>query len=172
MDELNLVLDSIKKLDAWISKNNCKDYDPFDGLSAKHASILTFDNHYLRIILQQTVRRFPFNLRPLLGIKKETSSKGMVFCALGYLRLYQTTQKQEYLKKLKHCLEWLMKNYNGHYSGYCWGNHFSYESRGGRIPVGVPTIVWTSLIGNVFFDAFEALGEQDYFDVAKSSCDL
>ena len=172
MDELNLVLDSIKKLDAWICKNDCKDYDPFDGLSTKHANILTFDNHYLRIILQQTVRRFPFNLRPLLGIKKETSSKGMAFCALGYLKLYQATHDRRYLEKMKYCLDWLMNNYNRNYSGYCWGNHFSYESRGGRIGVGVPTIVWTSLIGNVFFDAYEELGEQSYLDVAKSCCDF
>jgi polysaccharide biosynthesis protein VpsJ len=171
-DNMNLVLDSIKNLDGWISNNNCKDYDPFDGLSAHHANILTFDNHYLRIMLQQTVRRFPFNLRPLLGIKKETSSKGMGFCALGYLKLYQATRDQRYLEKMKYCLDWLMKNYTDKYSGYCWGNHFSYESRGGRIGVGVPTIVWTSLIGNVFFDAFEAIGEKAYFDVAKSSCDF
>jgi len=65
-----------------------------------------------------------------------------------------------------------MKNYSRDYSGYAWSNHFSYESRGGKIPLGVPTIVWTSLIANVFFEAYEVLKKPSYFDIAKSSCDF
>jgi len=162
----------IVKLDKWISKNNWKGYDPFDGLNAKVLNWLTFDNHYLRIILQQSIRRFPVNLRPLVGIKKETGSKGMGFCALGYLKLYQTTSERDYIEKIKFCLEWLKNNYSKGYSGCCWGNHFSYESRGGTIPLNVPTIVWTSLIANAFLDAFEALGENSYFDIARSACNF
>ena len=168
MSDLRIIRDSINKLDEWLSKNKWKGFDPFDGLNA-NLSHLTFSNHYLRIILQQSVRRFPINLRALLGIKKQTGSKGMGFCALGYLKLYQGTQKKEYLDKMQFCLHWLMKNFSEGYSGYAWGNHFSYESRGGTIPLGVPTIVWTSLIANVFMDAFESLHEQKYLDVAKSA---
>jgi rhamnogalacturonyl hydrolase YesR len=172
MSELILISDSIKKLDDWISKNDWKAYDPFDGLSASAAKLITFNNHYLRIIWQQSVRRFPFNLRPLLGIKKQTGSKGMGFCALGYLKMYQATHKKEYLEKVQYCLDWLIKNYSKGFSGYCWGNHFSYESRGGKISKGLPTIVWTSLISNVFLDAYEALDEPAYLDVAKSAGDF
>ena len=70
MCEMTIIRDSINKLDKWITENDWKDYDPFDGLSSKVASFFTFDNHYLRIILQQSVRRFPINLRPVCGIKK------------------------------------------------------------------------------------------------------
>jgi rhamnogalacturonyl hydrolase YesR len=172
MSELVLIADSVKKLDGWISKNDWKAYDPFDGLSASAAKLLTFNNHYLRIIWQQSVRRFPFNLRPLVGIKRQTGSKGMGFCALGYLKMYQATQKKEYLEKVQYCLDWLIKNYTKGFSGFCWGNHFSYESRGGRISKGLPTIVWTSLISNVFLDAYEAFDEPEYLDVAKSAGDF
>ncbi len=172
MNQSDEIFKSIKKLDKWITKNNWKAYDPFDGLSAKTSNLLTFNNHYLRIILQQSVRRFPINLRPILGIKKQSSTKGTGSCALGYLKLLQATQQNEYLEKMKYCLDWLTKNYSKGYSGYAWGNHFSYESRGGRIPLGVPTIVWTSLIANVFFDAYEELDEIAYFNVAKSACDF
>lgn len=172
MNDMETILSSIKKLDNWISKNDWKGYDPFDGLNARGLNLLTFNNHYLRIVLQQSVRRFPVNLRPLLGIKKETSSKGMGFCASGYLKLYEATQKEEYLEKMKFCLAWLMQNSSKGYSGHTWGNHFSYESRGGRIQLGVPTIVWTALIGNVFLDAYETLDEPKYFDVAKSACEF
>ena len=169
MSEMTIIRDSINKLDKWITENDWKDYDPFDGLSSKVANFFTFNNHYLRIALQQSVRRFPINLRPILGIKKTTGSKGMGFCALGYLKLYKATRKEEYLNKMRHCLDWLTRNYSEGHSGYAWGNHFSYESRGGGIPLNVPTIVWTSLIANVFLDAYEALGESKYFEVAQSA---
>ncbi len=172
MIETTEVLSQSKKLDAWLAEKNWKAYDPFDGLNAKGVKALTFDNHFLRIVLQQTVRRFPLNLRPLLGVKPETSSKGMGFCALGYLKLYRATGEREYLRKARKCLDWLMENYSEGYAGYAWGNHFSYESRGGKIPIGVPTIVWTSLIGNVFLDAFELLDEKKYYEVARSVCDF
>lgn len=169
MSEKKIIEQSIYKLDEWIVKNNWKDYDPFDGLSSRLADYITFDNHFMRIIMQQSLRRFPINLRPILGIKKETSSKGMGFCALGYLNLYKIKQEKEYFDKLTYCLEWLAKNYNKNYSGHCWGNHFSYESRGGRIPLGVPTIVWTSLISNAFLETYEAMGRQDYLEIARSA---
>lgn len=169
MKEADMISDSVCRLDEWITRNDWKDYDPFDGLSSKYADLLTLDNHYLRIVLQQFVRRFPMNIRPLLGIGKETSSKGMGFCALGYLNLYNATQEKRYLENLKYCLDWLANCYSKGYSGYCWGNHFSYESRGGRIPLGVPTVVWTSLISNVFLDAYEALRVREYLEIAKSA---
>lgn len=167
-----IIVDSLFKLENWLTENRWKAYDPFDGLSARGAKLFTFDNHFLRIALQQTVRRLPVNIRPLLGIPKHTSTKGMGFCALGYLKLYQATLNEEYLEKMRYCLDWLRENYSEGYSGYAWGNNFSYESRGGTISFNTPTIVWTSLIGNVFFDAFEATGEAVYFDVAKSACEF
>jgi rhamnogalacturonyl hydrolase YesR len=172
MTQREKIYESIQKLEKWISDNEWKAYDPFDGLSTKISKYVTFENHYLRIALQQTVRRFIFNLRPILGIPKQTSSKGMGFCALGYLNLYQATQEDQYLKKTKFCLDWLTKNYSRDYSGYAWGNHFDYEARGGSIPRGIPTIVWTGLIANVFLDAHEILDGESYFNIARSAGDF
>ncbi len=171
-DFKHLIFDSIDKLDLRISKKEWRAYDPFEGLNAKVLGWLTFKNHYLKIILQQSVRRFSLNLRPILGIKKEKSSKGMGFCALGYLRLYQATAEEKYLQKVKFCLDWLKQNCSDGYSGHAWGNHFSYESRAGSIPLGVPTIVWTSLIANTFIDAYEELNQSEYFDAARSACNF
>jgi hypothetical protein len=162
------LMKSISKLDRWIVANDYKGYDPFDGLSTPVADFLTGKNHYLRIVLQQSVRRFPLNLRPLLGIKKATSSKGMGFCALGYLRLYQATGQEAYRHKAESCLQWLIRHPSQGYAGYAWGNHFNYESRAGKIPKGLPTIVWTALIADVFLEAFELLHQPEYLAVAQS----
>ncbi|GAI08662.1 unnamed protein product, partial [marine sediment metagenome] len=166
-----LLIKSIEKLDKWVEKNDWKAYDPFDGLNSR-LSFFTFNNKYLSIALQQSIRRFPINLRPLVGVKKETSSKGMGFFAAGYLKLYKLFKHNEYLDKVLLCLDWLIKNYSKGYSGYCWGNHFNYWARGGNIPKGVPTVVWTALIANVFLDAYELLQEKQYLKVANNSCNF
>src|SRR5258707_78620 len=86
---------SIKKLSIWLEKNDYRGYDTFDGLSARFVRPLTFENKFLKQVLQQAVRRFPINMRPVLGIPRAHSSKGMGFLARGFIRLHQTTGNPE-----------------------------------------------------------------------------
>jgi rhamnogalacturonyl hydrolase YesR len=164
--------EALLRLDRWVEQANWKAYDTFDGLSSPYAGILTLGRPLLKQVWQQAVRRFPVNLRPVLGIKPAMSTKGMAFFAQGYLRLHQTTQEPVFLQKAKFCLNWLLQNRSPAFRGSAWGNHFDYQSRGGNIPKGAPTIVWTGLIAHAFLDAYEALGDEDYLAVAKSSCDF
>lgn len=162
-----LFLDSLIKLDKWSVDNNYKAYDTFDGLSSPLSHIFTLGGvPFLKQCWQQGIRRFPVNLRPLLGIKKNYSSKGMGFYARGYLMLHQITGDDAYLEKMHKCLDWLNENRCSEFEGNAWGNHFDYQSRGGRIPKGTPTIVWTSLIAHAFLDAFEYLEDEKYLDIA------
>lgn len=163
---------AIDHLDNWISNTGWVGYEPFDGLSAPFVRRLTFEVPILRIILEQSVRRWPANLRPILGITKKHSTKAMGYFASGYLRLYQLTERQDYLDKAIFCLSDLRENYSQGYAGYAWGNDFDHQSRGGYLPQGVPTVVWTSFIGHSFVDAFELLSDQTYLDVARSACEF
>ena len=147
-----LIYESIGRLSQWLEENDYRAYDTFDGLSARFLRPFTFETKFLRIVLQQSVRRFPVNLRPALGITKERSSKGMGFLARGFTRLHQTTGDAAWAEKAEMVLQWLIDNQSKGYSGACWGNHFDYQSRGSYAPKGVPTIVWTSLIGHAFLD--------------------
>lgn len=168
----DLIKSTLDKMDSWNTTNDWKAYDPFDGLSTPYTSILTLNNPILRIALQQSVRRLPVNIRPLIGIKPATSSKAMGFFAQGYLTLYKIYKNDKYLSKCKFCLDWLEKNPSTGYKGYCWGNHFDYQSRGGRIPKNVPSVVWSGLIGHAFMDAYEYLKNDKYFAIAASICDF
>jgi hypothetical protein len=64
------------------------------------------------------------------------------------------------------CLDWLIENKSPDYTGFAWGNHFSYESRNGTIRKGMPTVVWTSLIGQAFLDAVDTLQDPKYLRTA------
>ncbi len=158
---------SLLKLEEWVATRDYRAYDTFDGLSSPYASLFTLGHPFLRRVWQQAVRRFPINLRPLLGIKVAQGSKAMGFFAQGYLKLYQTTGQEAYRAKMRHCLDWLVQHRCPGFKGNAWGNHFDYESRGGRIPRGTPTVVWTSLIGHVFLDAYDVFSSEQDLAVAS-----
>jgi polysaccharide biosynthesis protein VpsJ len=149
------IYESILRLSGWLQRNSYRGYDTFDGLSARFVRPLTFENKFLRIVLQQGVRRFPINLRPFLGVAKAHSTKGMGFLARAFMRLHRTTGDNVWADQAEFALQWLIENQSLGYSGACWGNHFDYQSRTFYLPKGMPTIVWTALIGHAFLDGFE-----------------
>ena len=165
------ISESLGRLSDWLEKNDYRGYDTFDGLNAKYLRPLTFETKFLRTVLQQGVRRFPLNVRPLLGIPKNRSTKGMGYLAKGFMRLHQATGDKSWADKAKSALQWLAENQSKGYSGSCWGNHFDYQSRGFYLPKGVPTIVWTSLIGHAFLDGYDHFGSDSYLQVAVSACE-
>jgi rhamnogalacturonyl hydrolase YesR len=166
-----VIYESIGRLCRWLEENDYRGYDTFDGLNARFVRPLTFETKFLRTVLQQGVRRFPLNLRPLLGITKEHSSKGMGFLARGFMRLHKTTGDQIWKDKAEFALQWLIENQLPGYSGACWGNHFDYQSRGFYLPKRVPTIVWTALIGHAFLDAYDHFQKDRYLQIAVSACE-
>jgi hypothetical protein len=162
---------SIGRLSKWLESNDYRGYDTFDGLNSPLLRPLTFNNKYLRTVLQQGVRRFPINLRPLLGIAKSRSTKGMGFLARGFMRLHEATADSAWRDKAEYALEWLTQNQAPGYSGACWANHFDYQSRSSFVPRGLPSVVWTSLIGHAYLDAYENFHKDAFLDVAVSSCE-
>jgi hypothetical protein len=165
------VYQSILGVSGWLEKGNYRGYDTFDGLNSKLLRPLTFETSFLRTVLQQGIRRFPLNLRPLLGVPKGPSSKGMGFLARGFIRLHQATGDNAWRDKAEMALGWLIQNRSTGYSGACWGNHFDYQCRSFYLPKDAPTVVWTSLIGHAFLDAYEYFQKDSYLQVAVSSCE-
>jgi hypothetical protein len=125
----------------------------------------------LRTVLQQGVRRFPINLRPLLGVEKSRSTKGMGFLARGFIRLHQLTGDEEWADKALSTLQWLVRHQVPGYSGACWGNHFDYQSRSVFVKRDSPSVVWTSLIGHAFLDAYEHFRRDEFLATAVTSCE-
>jgi len=162
--------DAIIRLAKWLKENDYQGYDTFDGLNAK-VRPLTFNNPFLLTALEQGVRRFPINTRPLFGIGKSHSTKGMGFLARGFIRMHQATGDAAWAEKAQYALQWLIDHQSTGYSGACWGNHFDYQSRTFYLPKGVPTVVWTSLIGHAFLDGYEHFGEDRFLQVAVSACE-
>jgi polysaccharide biosynthesis protein VpsJ len=167
----NEIYQSILRLQAWLERTGYRGYDTFDGLNAPYLRPLTFETKLLRTVLLQGVRRFPLNLRPVLGIKMGHSSKGMGFLARGFIRLHETTAEEHWAEKARFALEWLVEHPAKGFSGWSWGNHFDYQSRGFYLPRGTPTVVWTSLIGHAFLDGYDHFREPKYLEIAVGACE-
>ena len=160
---------SIDGVERWVESRGYKAYEPFDGLSS-YLRPLTFKSLFLERILQQAVRQSPVNLRPLLGIRPQESTKGRGYMAWGYLQRLKATGDRAYWAKAVACLDWLDEHKASGFSTHSWGNHFDFSSRGGKLPKLTPIIVWTSLLGQAYLDAYEIGGEARYLEIAKSVC--
>jgi rhamnogalacturonyl hydrolase YesR len=121
--------------------------------------------------LTAAVLRTPFHVRPWIGIRPHTSTKGMGYMAWGYVKMYARTGDETYRLRAESCFNWLIENKSPGPEQYCWGNHFSFSTRSGTIPRHTPTIVWSSLIGMAFLEAYEVLGNSKYLDVAASTAE-
>lgn len=169
-DQKEKIRESITKLEKWVEDHNYKAYEPFDGLSSFFRP-LTFGSLFLDRLLLQLIRQSPINLRPILGVKPLESTKGRGYMAAGYLSMLKTTQNNKYKDKAVDCLEWLIQNKSPKFDQFSWANHFDFASRGGRYFKHDSIIVWTSLIGQSFLDAYEILKEKKYLNIAVSICD-
>jgi rhamnogalacturonyl hydrolase YesR len=91
--------------------------------------------------------------------------------AYGYLLLYKRTKENTYKEKAMQCLDWLEHHKAPGYRKYSWGNHFDFASRSGGYSAHEPIIVWTSLIGQAFLEAYEQLHIDQFLDIAESICE-
>jgi rhamnogalacturonyl hydrolase YesR len=158
---------STRHVATWVEEHKYEAYDPGDG-DLSFLRYFTFDIHFLRRLLTGAILRVPFHIRPLIGIRPHTSTKGMGYMGWGYVKMSALTGEESYRRRAKFCFDWLMENQSRNCKHYCWGNHFSFATRGGTIPAHTPTIVWSSLIGLAFLEAYEVLQEPKYLTVAAS----
>jgi hypothetical protein len=160
---------SILRLETWVEENRYKGPDPYDGLSSVFRP-LTFHNAFAERVLKKFVLECPFNLRPILGVRPLESTKGRGYMVSGYMNLLKITGDESYRRKALSCLDWLIQNKSPRYAPFSWGGHYDSCSRLGKLPMLEPTIVWTALLGQVFLDAYEMFGHEEYLDVADSAC--
>ena len=165
-----LIDHSLRSVQKWVEGRAYKGYDPGDGLTS-YLRPLTCGNIFAERVLQQLVWKSPVNLRPLIGVVPLESTKGRGFMAWGYLHLYEAFRDHSYLQKAVACLEWLDQARETGHAGHCWGNHFDFTTRTGRMKAHTPTVVWSGLIGQAFLEAYEQTCESRFLEIAESICE-
>jgi hypothetical protein len=156
----------IEEMLSYIESADYAGYDPYDALSSPLIRLISSKSKNLRIVFTQFLRRYPVNLRPLLGVKKGHNPKGMGLFLWGYSKLYTLTKERRYLERADYVLNILERLRSKGYSGNCWGYNFDWQSRTFMRPKGTPTIVNTSFIGHALLDCYELTGRQRALDMA------
>ena len=156
----------ITKLRNYIESEGFKGYDPYDALNSPILKAISFEKKYFRIAFIQTLKKFPFNLRPFLGIKKGYNPKGLGLFLWGYAKLYKAEKKQEYLEKIDFLLRLLDECKSKGYSGNSWGYNFDWQSRAFYVPKYTPTIVNSSFIGHALIDTYRYTGNEKALEMA------
>ena len=166
------ILPYILRLSEFIENKDFSGYDPYDALNSPFVRFLTCGQKYGRIAWTQFMRRFPFNLRPLLLVPKGHNPKALGLFLAGYARLYALSKRTETLEIVKRLLSLLEKTASQGYSGVCWGYNFDWQSRAFFVPKYTPTIVNSSFVGHALLDAWELVGLQQALGQAISIKDF
>jgi len=167
-------IEQFEKLKHYSELEEYKGWDPYDGLNSKFLYILplVYKSRFIRLAWIQAFKRFPFNLRPLLGVDKDYNPKGLGLFLSGYCNLYNIESKEEYLEKINFLVEEILKLQSKGYSGSCWGYNFDWQARAFFQPKYTPTVVASTFIGYALLDAYDIIKDDKLLKVARSICDF
>lgn len=178
------LLDTFKILRDYCEAEQFKGWDPYDGLNSEVFQHIPFLNQsaFVRLLLIQGFKRFPFNIRSLLLVPKNYNTKGLALFLKGYCNLYRSlpatdssgmgTEKNELLKNINHLAQLLLQLLSKGYSGACWGYSFDWQSKAFFLPKDTPTVVATSFVTDSLLSAYEITRKPEYLETALSSADF
>ena len=158
---------------AWSSKQEFCGYNKHDGLNSPLLKLLLGWGKWPRIIAIQSIMRFPFNIRPLLGVKKSYNPKGLSLFCRGNLDLFECTKDEKYLQEAESLLEILEEiSSPGSWSGKCWGYHYPWQDLQFFAPTNTPNAVVTSFVCESLLDAYKTTGNDKYLEIVASSIEF
>lgn len=156
-----------------------KGWDPYDGLNSRIWKITPFQNiSYFRIVWIQAFKRIPFSImRRLLLVPKKHNSMAIALFITGYCNYYKKISKTnipsqelaEIKQKIIYLSNLLVSLRNRKYSGASWGYSFDWQSRAFFLPYDTPTVVATAFCVEALLDAYRAVADDSYKQIACSS---
>ena len=181
------IIYSFIKLKQYCEKEQFKGWDPYDGLNSRAFQALPFlkNSALCRLVVIQTFKRNPINLRRIALVPKEYNAKGIGLFLQGYCNLVRVVKKNpelapligsenELKQKVDELAELLISlRSKGDYHGACWGYNFDWQAR--RLflfPKYTPTVVATNFCATALMEAYELTGEKEYLEVALSAAEF
>ena len=151
---------------SYCEKRDFAGYDPYDALNSPLIRFATLGLKWPRIIATQTVKRIPWNIRPLLMIPRGHNPKGLGLFLWSLVKLQSIDPRDEYLDRIEYILDRLeaCKGKDNHGNG--WGYNFPWQSRAFYVPRYTPTIVNSCFVGHALLDAYRLVGSERALDMA------
>lgn len=172
MDELTIE-HAFDELLQWCRARDFAGYDPFDALNSRLFQSTPFKHsRTARLLWTQALKRSPLNLRSLALVPPQKNSKGLALFALAALANYRRLKTAQAEMLARDLLSQLSQARIQNFSGAAWGYNFAWQSRNFFAPQGTPMIVPTAFAARAFVEAHEAFADEDYLQIARSSCDF
>jgi rhamnogalacturonyl hydrolase YesR len=155
---LEQIEDSLRKLQRYIERENYKGYDPYDTLN----SVIPFRSFgkWTPIIATQIQKRNPFNIRGLIGIKKDYNPKGIGLFLHGYSILAKRKSSDKFEKQTKKLITILKNKITKGYHGSCWGYNFGWSSPEKYLAPFSPTSVATGFVAKGLFAYYQVTKDE------------
>jgi len=157
---------SFEKLRTYVESENFKGYDPYDTLNSPIK--FKFFGRLVPILALQFQKRNPFNIRPLLGIKKEFNPKALGLFLYAYSKLQQHYPEKDYSNQLNVLFSTLKTMDSKGFSGYCWGYNFDWASSGKYIKAFSPNIVVTAFVAKGIFEYYQLTKNPEALAIMES----
>jgi hypothetical protein len=87
---------------------------------------------------------------------------------MGFLFLYESTEKSSYLEKANHFLNELKESRSPQFKEYCWGYPFDWVTRGGVIKKDTPLITTTPYAHEAFLHMQELQPREEWREILAS----
>jgi hypothetical protein len=159
------------KLLAYCRTSDWSGYEPYDVLNSRVVTRLPFlDSRLFRLVLTQTLKRSPINVRHILQIPKTQNPKAIALFLSGFLKLSKigVANQEDYVGLM---IEKLIALRSQGVPYWCWGYNFPWQTRTVLVPRWSPNLVCTAFAASGLLDAYEQRHDERYLTMTVSAAE-
>ncbi|MFA9416677.1 antibiotic ABC transporter permease [Natrinema sp. HArc-T2] len=146
-----------------------------DGMSSALLQALPVENRWLNIAVQETVKRAPVDVRPLLRVEPRRNYKGGALFSMANLNYAKLRAEQDAasdpefdpLAETKRLADWLVEEQCTGYSGFCGGHRHEIQHFHTKGVPNDPDIVSTAYAVKALLRA--ARLDEEYAEIARTA---
>ena len=155
-------IDILKNISNYADESNYKGYSLYDS----HNGPIKFEKLHktLSFFINQIVKRFPFNLRKILMIKKGHNPKGLgLWMKINlFLFKFDTINSNIYKDRIYRIFK-LLLDCKSNSNGSSWGYNYYWPKRVDKdVPPFTPNVVVTAFICKSLYEAYLILGDNEF----------
>ena len=162
---------TVLKLLHFCQASDWAGYDPYDALNSKaFKAIPVLNSRIPRIMLTQTLKRSPFNIRPFLFIPKTQNAKAVALFLTAFVKLSRAGEFNV-AHLIPEMMDRLVALRSPGAAYWCWGYSFPWQTRTIVVPAGAPNLVCTTFVANALLDRYEQSQDSACLNMAVSAAE-